>query len=130
MKVKDRMIKKITTITPKKSISVAFDFLSKGDLKLLPVVDKDVLVGIIANKDILKYLMLSLDESFSKIELLKKIKVKEVMTTDVKTISPNTTFKEAAEIMSSHKISGLPVVEKGKLVGLITETTIMEEFIG
>lgn len=51
-----------------------------------------------------------------------KVKVRDVMTSEVVTISADTPLKEAAVTMTHHRVSGLPVVDAGKLVGIITES--------
>lgn len=57
--------------------------------------------------------------------LLQRLKVKDAMTKDVITISPNTTLEEVAELLKQHKIKGLPIVEDSKLKGVITLTDIL-----
>ncbi len=59
------------------------------------------------------------------IPLLTKIRVKDVMTRDLVTISPNATAKEAAELMAKHEIKGLPVVQDGELVGIVAFSDIL-----
>ena len=58
------------------------------------------------------------------------MQVQEIMTKDVLTVRPETTVREVAEILVSHKISGLPVVDNaGKLVGIISEGDLMSKEI-
>ncbi len=57
--------------------------------------------------------------------LLQRLKVKDAMTKNVITISPKTTLEEVVEVLKQHKIKGLPVVEEGKLKGVITLTDIL-----
>ena len=52
-------------------------------------------------------------------------KAKEVMTTEVVTVSPDTSVEEAAKIMSEHEISGLPVVTNQQLLGVVTEKDLI-----
>lgn len=53
------------------------------------------------------------------------ITVQEIMTTEVITVDPDTSVKEAANIMSKNNISGLPVIKENKLVGIITENDLI-----
>ena len=65
--------------------------------------------------------------------LLNHLLVSELMTQDVITVGPDTPVEEAARIMADHKIGGLPVMEDGRLVGIITETdvfTVLLELLG
>jgi CBS domain-containing protein len=50
--------------------------------------------------------------------------VKKIMRRPVVTVSPDATIVEAASLMLEHKIAGLPVVEQGKVVGILTESDI------
>lgn len=59
-----------------------------------------------------------------------KVKVRDVMTTEVVTISPDTPLKEAAIAMTRHRISGLPVMEDGRLVGIVTESDFVARLAG
>ena len=61
--------------------------------------------------------------------LLSRLQVKEAMTKDLYTISPDATIEEAALIMRENNVGALPVVENGKLVGIITESDIFDAFI-
>jgi acetoin utilization protein AcuB len=61
--------------------------------------------------------------------MLTRLKVTELMTTEVITVTPDTPMEEAARIMADNKIGGLPVIQDGKLVGIITETDIFKVFL-
>jgi CBS domain-containing protein len=96
-------------------------------VRRLPVLNKDGrLVGIISQTDV-REAEPSDATSLSIYELnylLAKLKIKRVMTEHVITVTPDTTIAEAARIMLEKKIGGLPVVENGQLVGIITESDI------
>lgn len=53
------------------------------------------------------------------------MKVRDVMTRDVKTVSPETTIRDVATLLTEHRISGLPVIDGGRLVGIITEGDLL-----
>ena len=59
------------------------------------------------------------------IPLLTKIKVRDAMTRNLVTVSPNASVKEAAELMAKHEIKGLPVVEDGELIGIVAFSDIL-----
>jgi len=103
--------------------------IRQNNVRRLPVVDKKGnLVGIVSEKDLL-YASPSPATSLSVYEigyLLSKLKVEEVMTRKVITVAPSAPIEEAARIMVDNKIGGLPVVENGRLVGIITETDIFK----
>jgi acetoin utilization protein AcuB len=114
------------TITPQTTLPEANRIMLAHNIRYLPVVNKNKLVGIITRRDINR--AQSSDVStLSLYELnlmLERLTVREFMTHSPITISPGATIAEAAKLMLEHQISGLPVVEAGKLIGIITETDI------
>lgn len=87
--------------------------------------------GIVTDRDI-RLNMPSQATSLSVWELnnlLMKLTVADVMTGTVVTVDPDRDAREAAEIMLSHKIGALPVVERGRLVGIVTETDLVRAFV-
>ncbi|MDY6854320.1 MAG: CBS domain-containing protein [Thermodesulfobacteriota bacterium] len=131
MKVKELMVKDIATLDINEELSLADDIMKLGRIRHMPVIDNGVLVGIISQRDLYKASLASamgFGEK-AKRDFLKSLKVKEVMITDVITISPEADIKEAGKIMLDKKIGCLPVVEGKKLTGLITETDILRQFI-
>lgn len=115
MKVKEIM-KKVVTIEGNATVKEASALMSKKNIGCLVVTEKDLIVGIITERDILKHISHSNN---------LHAKVEDIMTQDVITVSPNASIDEAADIMFQHKIKKLPVVDKNKLVGIITATDII-----
>lgn len=131
MKVKELMVEEVTTLELNEELSLADDIMKLGRIRHLPVVDDGVLVGIISQRDLYKASLASamgFGEK-AKRDFLRSLKVKEIIINDVITISPEADIKEAGKIMLDKKIGCLPVVEGSKLVGLITETDILRQFI-
>ena len=114
------------TITPQTTLSAAKQMLVDYHIRRLPVLNQDKLVGMVTWRDINRAesstgTILNVYEfQFRRARLTAR----EFMSTSLVTISSDATIEEAAGLMIEHKISGLPVVEDGKLVGLITETDI------
>jgi acetoin utilization protein AcuB len=90
------------------------------------VVDRhNGLVGIVTMSDILRTMPLFFQSADLTTDLLLNDQtVSQIMTTDPITIAPNDTVRDAAELMLEYQISGLPVIEDGRLVGVITESDI------
>lgn len=132
MLVGDRMTPRPVTVTPDTSIDQALQLMRSEKVRRFPVLNKQGnLVGIIAEKDLL-YASPSPATSLSIYELpylLSKIKIRDLMTSDVVTVTEDTPLEEAARIMADSKIGGLPVVRDGKLVGIITETDMFKVFL-
>lgn len=125
------MTKNPYTIEVRASISDAVALLREKGLKRLPVVDGENVVGILTQSDIQK-VSPTKATSLSIFEinyLLSKLTVKEAMTKNAITIEAESLLEEAAVIMREKRIGTLPVVEGGKLVGIITESDIFDAFI-
>jgi acetoin utilization protein AcuB len=132
MIVANRMKRNPVVIAEGDSMKRAMDLLKEHDIRHLPVLkDKEKLVGILSERDI-KQASPSSATSLEVREiyyLLDKIKVKQIMTRRPYTVSSTTPIEEAALIIREKKIGCLPVVDEGMLVGILTETDIIDAFI-
>jgi len=131
MLVGDRMSHPVITVHPELSIQEALFRMRRENVRRFPVVDKrGHLMGIISEMDLLEASPSDVS-SLSVHELnylLHKITVDEIMTKNVITVDEDTTIEEAARIMVDKKIGGLPVLSKGEVVGIITETDLFKIF--
>jgi len=129
MLVRERMSSHPATITPDVPITEALRLMRDKQVRRLPVLDQEGnLIGIVSEKDLL-YASPSPATSLSIYEmhyLLSQLRIQELMTKDVITVTPDTLLEEAARIMVDNKIGGLPVTEGRKLLGIITQTDIFE----
>jgi len=132
MLVRERMSKNPVTTTPDTSVTDALRLMREKKVRRLPVMDAHgKLVGIVADQDLL-YATPSPVSSLSVWEmnyLLAKLKVEEVMTRQVTTVTEDTPVEEAARIMVDNKIGGLPVMRDGQLAGIVTETDLFKAFL-
>ena len=131
MLVEDIMRTAVVTITPKTSLPAAVRLMRQRGIRHLPVVDDDVLVGIVSDRD-LKQAMASPATSLETHELnylLEALTVDEIMTRAVITVGRRFPIEEAARLMVREKVSALPVTETGRLVGIVTETDVLEMFV-
>jgi acetoin utilization protein AcuB len=123
------MSKPVVTVEKNASMQQASTLLKENRIRLLPVVDKGRLCGILSDRD-LKRASASDATSLDVHELLyliSKIKVADIMTRDVVTVNQDWTVEEAADLMLDRKISGAPVVDdKGQLCGIITQTDLFK----
>jgi acetoin utilization protein AcuB len=133
MLIRDRMTRNPVLCAADLSVTDAFDLMKKSRIRRMPVVDRNgKLVGIVSDKDLLRVTP-SPATTLSAYEipyLLSKVKVSDVMTKKVITVTEETPVEEAARIMVDNKIGGLPVVdESAVVVGIITETDIFKTFL-
>jgi len=125
LRVRDIMVKEVTTLLRNDKLTLADDIMHLGRIRHLPVLDDDgqELVGIVSQRDLFRGALahaLGYGQHAQR-KMLDTLVVKQVMSTDLVTTTPDTSLVEAARILSERKIGCLPVVEGGRLVGIITE---------
>jgi len=132
MNVAKRMKRNPVVVDEGDSMKKAMDLLKEHEIRHLPVLrDGERLVGILSERDIKQAspspaTALEIREIYY---LLDKVKVKQIMTRRPYTVSSSAPIEEAALIIREKKIGCLPVVDEGKLVGILTETDIIDSFI-
>jgi CBS domain-containing protein len=119
------------TIPPATSIHAARTLMNERRIRRLPVMQDDRLVGIVTLGDLRSAeppdgSPLSKEQIAS---LLDKLPVSEVMSRAVFIVSPGTPIREAAGMMLVHRVSGLPVVHDGAVIGMITESDIFRMLV-
>ncbi len=126
------MTTSVETIGRNDELTIADDIMKMKRIRHLPVVEEGRLVGILTQRDLFHAALstaLNFGEKAQK-EFLKTVVVKEVMTEEVRTIGPDADVKEAAGLLIEHRIGCLPVVDKGKLVGIVSETDLLRAIAG
>lgn len=121
MKVVDVMTKNPLSMTPSETVGQADEVMAENRIRQLPVVDGSALVGIITDRDIRSFLDgISLLVPDTRAKALAT-EIKEVMSTDPLTLSPDDDLQEALELLIEEKIGGIPVMDEAEgLVGIIT----------
>jgi acetoin utilization protein AcuB len=118
MLVSNRMTKDPVTATGEDLLIQARLKMQKGGFRRLPVVSDGQLVGIITDRDMREHA-----------GYLDRTEVKAVMSKKPITVTPVTKVEAAAQLLLKQKIGGLPVVEKGRLVGMISTSDILQAFL-
>jgi len=132
MLVKNWMSKPAITIDEDESMYEATKLLKNHNIKMLPVMSKGKLVGIITDRDLKRAsasdaITLEIHEL---LYLISKIKIKEIMTKNPITVPQDCTVEETAEILLKHNISGVPVVDQyHDVVGTITQNDLFRILI-
>lgn len=131
MFVKEWMTPNPKVLPSKTPVMEAMQHLREGGFRRLPIVDNGKLVGIVTDRD-LKEATPSKATTLSVYELnylLSKLTVKDVMQSPVLTVGPDDPIEKAALLMEEHKVSGLPVVDNGAVVGILTITDMLKTFV-
>ncbi len=152
--VKEFMNEDVVYVSPDDTIFDTAKLLSQLNIAGAPVVQKEKIVGVISISDIIKFIdiklgalpkintpglsslllalvqMQKIHMDFKKeLEKITKFKVKEVMSKNVVTIPPEMTLLELAELMEKHDFNRFPVVENGKLVGIVARADLIKALI-
>ncbi len=113
MKIQDVMTGPVVSIDENESVECAAQMMQQHNIGCIPVMSGDKLRGIITDRDIVvRSIAISHD--------FKTQKVRDIMTTDVYTVSSSNDVTTASDIMANDKIRRLPVIDDGKVVGLIS----------
>jgi len=131
MFVRTRMTANPFTVTPDNSVPEAQAVMRQHGVRHVPVVSGGRVVGVLSKSDVAAALP-SPATSLSAAELtylVGKLKVGAVMSSQPITISPDALLEEAARAMRDNKVQMLPVVAGDELVGVITESAILDAFI-
>ena len=128
MYIREYMVTPVITVTPDTLIDDALRTMHQHHIRRLPVVDNGKLVGLITRHG----LRGAVPSSAIPLSIwgthyqLSKMKVRDVMITDVITVTPDTTIEEASALVEKHKIGTLPVIDERKnVVGIITRTDLL-----
>ena len=125
LKVRDVMTADPTTLKRNDKLTLADDIMRLGRVRHLPVLDDDdqTLVGIVTQRDLFRDALAQAlgYGKHAQRKLLDSLAVKDVMTTEVVTIRADASLVYAARLLTERKIGCLPVVENGRLVGILTE---------
>ncbi len=132
MKVKELMTPKVLTVSPDDKVDRVFFLFNFENIRHLPVVEKNKLVGIISDRDLKKILgspKKFLDRGADRPLTISSRKVRTIMRRGVISIEPEQRAADAAAIMAKRKIGALPVVHKDRLVGILTATDVLKAFV-
>jgi acetoin utilization protein AcuB len=130
MKVVDVMTRDPLTVGLTETIGQTDELLNTNRIRQLRVLQGKRLVGIVTDRDIRSFLSGSLLESPEAREQVLASAVREIMTTEPITVSPDDDLQEAVELMIEEKIGGIPVVDEAEgLVGIVTYVDVLRCFL-
>ncbi len=131
MKVADVMTRDPKVIGPEAPIRQALRLMKEGGFRRVPVVRNGELIGILSDRDLRQAMNapVLLHERKQDEYILDNVKVGMCMSTELYTLSPKDSLAKAALLMKEKKVGGCPVVDEGKLVGIITESDLLEYLV-
>ncbi len=118
MLVRHRMTQNPLTVTPQDTLATAREKMEAGHCRHLPVVENDTVVGILTASDLRRH------EGVQ-----ERTRVVAAMTENPLSVSPSAPIEEAVRLMLAHKIGGVPVLESGKLIGILTASDVLQAFL-
>jgi len=131
-RVRDIMSSPAITVSPDTTLPAANALMKEREIRHLPVLEKGRLVGIVSRGD-LREASISASINADQYELhflLNKLTVGKLMTRKVRTVAPDALVVDAADLMTEHKIAGLPVVDaEGAVVGIVTESDLLKMLV-
>ena len=134
MQVKELMSRDLVVIGPAESCLDAVVRMQRARVRHLPVVNRDgVLVGIVTDRDLRHHMFTprvfeALGATAVDV-LLDGVRVAEIMSTDVVTVEAGASLGHVADIMRKRRVGSLPVMENGRMAGIVTEVDIRRRIV-
>jgi CBS domain-containing protein len=125
--VRDWMTSGVSTLRRSDSLEVADGVMCLGHIRHLPVVEGGEVVGVLSERDLLRSALgtaMALGIQRPQ-ELMRSVQVGDVMSAPPVTIEPGAPVQRAARAMEEARIGCLPVVEAGRLIGILTQTDVL-----
>jgi CBS domain-containing membrane protein len=131
LRVRDFMTQNLVTVRPDDTIAKAYELMLDNRIRHLIVIDSEGdLVGVLTHRDLLRSALIErtgLPLSMQR-DVLRRVRVEEVMTSEVDTAEADQWLQEAAVLMFDNKYGCLPVVEGSRAVGILTESDFVRFF--
>jgi|SRR2546430_3160864 len=118
--VRDVMTPGVRTVSPSQSLAEAAAVMKGEDVGSVPVVEDDRLAGIVTDRDIVIRAVAERRDP-------RTVKVDEVASRQLVTVEPEQDLDEALALMARHQVRRLPVVEAGRLVGMLAQADVALE---
>jgi acetoin utilization protein AcuB len=129
--VRDYMVSEVETLAPDDSLETAVMLERRFRIRHIPIVENGELVGMVTDRDLKRALPSPVtgsdQQTFERV--VQTTLLRQIMTRSPMTIGPGAPLREAVQIMCDKKFGAIPVVEKGKLVGIITGVDMLRAFL-
>ncbi|TPV35730.1 CBS domain-containing protein [Paucihalobacter ruber] len=130
--IADIMTKKIIALNRKDDLETAEMLFKKHKIRHIPVVHEDSIIGMLSYTDLLR---ISFADAFNEDEdevdtvVYNMFTIEQVMAKNLVSVSSDTPIREVAQLLAKKEFHALPVVDEGKLVGIITTTDLINYMI-
>jgi acetoin utilization protein AcuB len=131
LRVKDLMSSAPEVVSPDAHLHDVLIKMNRAGYRHLPVVADDKLVGIITDRDLrlaVNSPVVQGDADLKRETVLDEVRVDQCMTPDPQRVSPHTPAHEVADLLSLNKFGAMPVVDEGKLVGMISYIDFLKHY--
>jgi CBS domain-containing protein len=128
MQVSDLMATDVVTVDRNDDLRLVDDIMAERHIRHIPVIEDDIVVGLVSQRDVFKARMSSTMGYGEKGQrlFLQTILVKEIMSHPAMTVTPETSVQEAIDLLIDKGIGCLPVVQRDQLVGIVTKTNLLQ----
>ena len=131
LQVKDLMTGELEVVSPDAHLHDVLIKMNRAGYRHLPVVADDRLVGIITDRDVrlaVNSPLVKEDADLTRETVLDEVRVQDCMTPDPQCVSSKTPLHEVADLLSLNKFGAMPVVDEGKLVGMISYIDFLKHY--
>jgi len=130
LRVKDLMNSAPQVVSPHDQLHTALTKMNQAGYRHLPVINDDKLVGIITDRDLRLAVNSPVvnEENVKRETVLDSLRVDQCMTPDPQSVSSDTALSEVADLLSLNKFGAMPVVDEGKLVGMISYIDFLKHY--
>lgn len=130
--ISEIMTQELITISPVDDLVTAEELFKKHRIRHIPVVQGDEILGILSYTDLLRISFadaIGPDEEEVETIVYNMFSIEQVMAKNVISVPLNSTIKEVAEFLAKQEFHALPVVDQGKLVGIVTTTDLIQYLV-
>ncbi len=131
LRVNDLMSDTPEVVSPDAHLHDVLTTMNRAGYRHLPVVENDMLVGIITDRDVrltVNSPLVGAEVALIRESVLDGVRVDDCMTPDPQCVSSSTPLHEVAELLSRNKFGAMPVVDEGKLVGMISYIDFLRHY--
>jgi len=131
LRVEDLMCNALEVVSPDAHLHEALTKMNRAGYRHLPVVANDMLVGIITDRDVrlaVNSPFVNAESDLTRESILDGVRVDDCMTPDPQCVSSNTPLHEVADLLTLNKFGAMPVVDEGKLVGMISYIDFLKHY--